>query len=46
LLRQAFEVAYLTVFSECNLNGIIEVGAGKNWAFAGSDEAVISLNDN
>ena len=43
LLRQAFEVAYLTVFPDCNLNGIIEVGAGKNWAVAGSDEAVIQL---
>lgn len=44
LLRQAFEVAYLNVFPQCNLNGIIEVGTGKNWAVAGSDEAVISLN--
>lgn len=43
LLRQAFEVAYLTVFPDCNLNGIIEVGAGKNWAIAGSDEAVIAI---
>ncbi|MFI3122495.1 MAG: pentapeptide repeat-containing protein [Methylococcales bacterium] len=42
LLRQAFEVAYLTVFPACNLNGIIEVGAGTNWAIAGSNEAGIS----
>lgn len=43
LLHQAFEVAYLTIFPDCNLNDIIEVGAGKNWAIAGSDATVITI---
>lgn len=42
-LRSAFEAAYQTVFPGCNLKGIIEVGAGKNWALAGSDTAIIQL---
>jgi len=44
LLKESFEQAYLTVFPGCNINGIIEVGAGKNWADAGSEEAIIRLD--
>ena len=37
LLLEAFKRAYLTIFPDCNINGIIEVGAGQNWAEAASN---------
>jgi DNA polymerase I-like protein with 3'-5' exonuclease and polymerase domains len=34
LLLEAFQQAYLTIFPSCNIDGIIEVGSGQNWAQA------------
>jgi DNA polymerase-1 len=34
LLLEAFQQAYLTIFPNCNIDGIIEVGSGQNWAQA------------
>jgi hypothetical protein len=41
--KQSFEHAYQTIFPGCNINGIIEVGAGKNWSEAGSEAAIINI---
>jgi DNA polymerase I-like protein with 3'-5' exonuclease and polymerase domains len=45
LLRDSFRYGYRTVFPGCNVTGIIEVGAGKNWAEAASDDNIIELDD-
>ena len=43
LLRDAFRYGYREVFPGCNLTSIVEIGAGQNWAEAGSDENIIQL---
>ena len=45
LLRKAFRYGYQQVFPGCNMNNIIEVGSGKNWASASSDDSIIKLED-
>ena len=43
LFIRSLEYGYQTIFPGCNMNGIIEVGAGKNWSEAGSEEAIIHI---